>query len=270
MNRRSPFLGIFATFFTFILLMGASISLVLSDGIIQKYRTMASLRGVKSLFWKQGEKVKYYFSLKDQNNKLLEENTLLLSRIDYRESADSSGIVKIEETSAFRFIPAKILSNSTNKLHNYIVLDKGKKDGIKEDMGVITPNGVVGYVSSVSDKYSLVVSFLDINYSVSAIIKSSNTFGPLRWEGKRAKRATLCEIPLHTEINAGDTIVTSGFSTIYPPGIPLGTIDSYKLIDGINYNVSIDLFEDYNSLKFVYVVVNNDQDELQQLILKRE
>lgn len=263
-------MGFFATFFTFVLLMGVSISLILSDGVIQKYNTMAALRSAKSFFWKQGEKVRYYFSLKIQNEKLLDENTLLLSRIDYTNRADSTEIVNIEETSAFRFIPAKIVSNSTNRLHNYIVIDKGKRDGIKEDMGVITPNGVVGYVSSVSDKYSLVVSFLDINYSVSAIIKSSNTFGPLRWEGKRAKRATLCEIPLHTEINAGDTVITSGFSTIYPPGIPLGTIESYKLIDGINYNVEIDLFENYNSLKFVYVVVNNDQDELEKLVLKRE
>lgn len=229
---------------------------------------MEGVRRTQSTFWKWGEGVRYYFSLKETNRQLAEENVRLVKELEqFKLSAativeDSTISDKIPE---YSYTLAKVVRNSTDKMHNYIIIDKGSIDGIKEDMGVITPKGIVGYVHSVGKHYSMVVSFLNIDNSVSAIIKSNGTFGPLRWNGRHRDKALLHEIPLHTVITPGDTIVTSGYSSTYPAGIPIGTIESSRLIDGINYDVTVNLFLDYSSLHFVYIADNVYTEELNEL-----
>lgn len=234
---------------------------------------MEGVRRVQSSFWKGGDNIRYYFSLKKTNKTLSEDNLKLIEELERYKAITSDSVsdsILMAAVPGFSYKPAKVIRNSTDKQHNYIIIDKGASDGIKEDMGVITPNGVVGYVHSVGKHYSMVVSFLDINQSVSSIIKSNGTFGPLRWDGRRIGKAVLHEIPLHTVITPGDTIVTSGYSTVFPAGIPLGTIESSHLVDGINNDVSINLFLDYSSLRYVYVADNAFVEELSELNAKGE
>lgn len=272
MSKRSPFISFLLVVLSFLVLEGICFLLVSNNGIIQRYRLMEGVRRVQSSFWRNGENIRYYFSLKEANDHLVQDNLILFQEAEkykalYGSKVDST-IYGAEE--GFLYKQAKVVRNSTDRQHNYIIIDKGSNDGVKEDMGVITPYGVVGYVHSVGKRFSMVVSFLDIDQSISAIIKSNGTFGPLRWNGKNIKKAILHEIPLHTSVTPGDTIITSGYSAIYPADIPLGTIESAKLIDGINYDVTVKLFLDYSSLHYVFLVKNINAEELSELNEKGE
>lgn len=270
MNRRQPFTRALITLSVFILLEGLAIILVSNNSIIQQYRLMESVRSCQAFFWRQGEEIRYFFSLKKVNQDLLEQNRMLLDELERTSHYEEGILPLVNDTSSFSLTIARVIKNSVNKQHNYLVIDKGSLDGMKEDMGVITSIGVIGHIKSVGKHYSLVTSFLDINHNVSAIIKRNGTFGPVKWDGKQADKATLVEIPLHTEIIVGDTIVTSGYSTIYPANIPIGTIVDSKLVDGINYHLTIKLFENFCSLNYVYVVKNLSRTELDYLLGAKE
>lgn len=274
MNRRSPILNVIITLFSFLIIEGVCLILISYNGNIQRYKLMEGVRRVQSFFWQGGSDIRYYFSLKktnqdlaDENVRLANENTLYRSIIN-SHIKDSTFV--IDSIPTFSFKKASIVRNSTDRQHNYIIIDKGSADGIMPDMGVITHKGIVGYVHSTGKHFSMVVSFLDINQSISALIKKNNTFGPLRWDGKSIDKAILSEIPLHTDFAVGDTIISSGFSAVYPPGIALGTIISSNLVDGINYDLTVNLFEDYSSLHYVFVVFNSSKDELSFLINQGE
>ena len=146
----------------------------------------------------------------------------------------------------FDYIPASVVSNSTDRLHNIIIINKGTRDGVREDMGVITDRGIVGYVLSAGEKYSKVSSVLDIDNMVSAIHRKTNTFGVLQWNGEHA-------------------VVSSGYSLIYPEGLPVGTVSGKELRDGINYDVTVTLYENFSKLRHVYVAVRKDIDQLLEL-----
>jgi rod shape-determining protein MreC len=167
----------------------------------------------------------------------------------------------------FSYIPARVIGNSTNKSHNYIIINKGRKAGVKEDMGVISANGVVGVVNAVSDNYAHIISLLNIKQSVSARISPSRAFGPLIWNGVSTTHAVLTEIPQHIKFRMGDSVVTSGFSAIFPPDIPLGKIVGSKIVLGTHHEIRVKLFQDFKTLKFVNVVVNNNHSEMDSLIL---
>ena len=137
---------------------------------------------------------------------------------------------------------------------------------LKEDMGIITAKGVVGYVLTAGEKYSVVCSLLDIENMVSATISSSNTFGTLYWNGKSTKKALLKDIPIHTEIIKGDTVTTSGYSMIYPPHLPIATITGKSKNNGINYELSVELIEDFNTLMTVYAVCFKEKEEIETLL----
>jgi len=157
--------------------------MISNDSFFQQVKIGGVYMGIRGSFSKAGSEMKYFVNLKKVNEELNSENEALLA-------VDS---VKPQ----FTYISAKIVSNGTNNKHNFIIIDKGRDSGVEEDMGVVSPNGVVGVVSSVSDSYSYVISMLNINQSVSAKIGTSGAFGPLIWDGKRADYALLTEIPQH-------------------------------------------------------------------------
>ena len=142
---------------------------------------------------------------------------------------------------------------------------KGMRDGIREDMGVVTDRGLIGYILSAGERYSKVSSLLDIDNMASATLTSSNTFGVIQWNGKTARQTILHDIPVHTVFSEGDTVVSSGYSLIYPPGIPIGTVSRYEIRDGVNYDITLDLCEEFSRLRHVYVVSRRDIGELEAL-----
>lgn len=276
MWKKSPFIRGLTTVLLFLTLEGASFFFIAKDSLFQQAKISGALMYVKGGIAGFISDVRYFVGLKKTNYILLEENIILKNRLEELSSRllqnDSLDIYTHSKDlePKFSYIPAKIISNSTNKLQNFIIIDKGKNHGIKKDMGVISSQGVVGIVSAVSDKFSYVISFLNTTQSVSAKIAPSQSFGPMVWEGRRTNYAILTEIPYHIKFMVGDTIYTSGFSTTFPPDIPLGTARGSSLIKGTHHRIRVKLFQDFNTLRYVNVVINNNEAELNQIIKENE
>jgi rod shape-determining protein MreC len=166
-------------------------------------------------------------------------------------------------SNAFSFIPAQVTNNQIARMdNNYITLNKGALAGIKEDMGVLSPNGIVGVVINVSTHFSKVIPILNPKYQPSCKIKGTDYFGTLSWDGKDSRYISLKELPQHAAFNIGDTIVTSGFSTVFPEGVPVGTIEDKFKKKGENYNsLKVKLFTNFSALSEVLIVVNALKDE---------
>lgn len=270
---RSPILRGLATIILFLSLEVVSILLIANDSVFQRVKISGALMYFKSSISSATSDVRYYFGLKEKNEILLNENQQLREQLSrYKTKAEMADTLEgfSSVNPDFTYIPAKIISNSTNKLNNYIIINRGRRHGVQKDMGVISPVGVVGVVSSVSDNYSYIISFLNINQSVSARIEPSGAFGPLSWEGRSSDYATLTQVPYHIRVSVGDTVFTSGFSTLYPPDVPLGTIRRSSVIMGTHHSFQVKLFQNFNSLRYVSVVVNNKKEELNQFIQENE
>ncbi len=216
-----------------------------------------------------------YIRLTEINDQLSKENTQLHNLLseNYKLTADSFFFF---EDSLFKqqyvYRSAKVINNSINKQRNYITLNKGRKHGIKPEMGVIANNGVVGIVKSVSDNYSTVLSLLNSRLKISAKIKKNNHHGSLYWDGKDYRRAKLIEIPSHVNINVGDTITTSSFSSVFPEGILIGTADKILPSSGGNFReIIVLLSNDFNQLAYVDVIgdlLKNERLELEKEVEK--
>jgi len=164
---------------------------------------------------------------------------------------------------AYSFIPAQVVNNQVAMMdNNYITLNKGTLAGINEDMGVLSPTGIVGVVVKVTPHFSRVIPILNPKFQPSCKIKRTNFSGKLSWDGKDPQYSSLKELPQHAEFNIGDTIVTSGFSTFFPEGVPVGTIENTFKSKGENYNsVRVKLFTNFSALSEVLIAVNALKEE---------
>jgi len=163
----------------------------------------------------------------------------------------------------FQYLGATVINNNYSRTKNQITLDKGKSDGLVGDMGVISTRGLVGIVSDLSENYATVQSILNTKSRINAKLKKSNHFGTLIWNTKDPNIVQLIDIPRLAEIKTGDTIITGGRSTIFPEGIPIGTVRDFNLdLDDNYYYVNVELFNDMTSLKFVYLIKNNEAEEI--------
>ncbi|MBO4572080.1 MAG: rod shape-determining protein MreC [Bacteroidales bacterium] len=261
--RRSELISLISTVLLFLALEILSIMMASNNSIVQRYRIMGAIRNTQTSMWKTSRKVQYFINYRVENEKLAQENLALRQELDlYKTAADA--VDSVSSKAGYTYILARVVKNSTNKQHNFIVLNRGRNDGIETGMGVITDNGVVGVVNAVQDDYSQVISFLSADQRVSAKIAGNGTFGPLAWKGRSVRQARMTEIPEHTEVNPGDTILTSGFSTIYPPDIPLGKVT--KVFDnGVSIDINVELFQNFGALQHVYVVANNNAGQIKQL-----
>ncbi len=272
MRGRISRIGKITGFLVFVLLETAALMLVSNyDAIKNRQITQILSRPVNSLS-KGLLSIGDYFSLRKDNNRLFQENVALRNENEMlweiigrrAEKMNNSFFIDSDEH-LFTYIPAKIVSNSTDRLKNYIIIDKGIKDSVDVGMGIITEKGIIGYIVSTGERYSKVSSILNIDNMFSAELEKTGTFGTVKWEGASASSVTMREIPVHTVFAEGDTVVSSGYSLIYPAQIPIGTVSNKDLRDGTNYSATIRLFENFNRIKYVYVVKRNDMRELEML-----
>lgn len=270
MKGRNQYILHLVNLLVFILLEAAALWLISGNSVVQRSDIVNSISSVTNTLSSGFGNISGYFrlgkvnrTLADENASLRQENDMLRIALGNLAAADS--LTMPPASLLFDYIPAQIVSNSTDRLHNILIIDKGRSDGIKEDMGVITYRGLVGYVLSTSEHYSKVSSLLDIDNMASATLSRTNTFGVLRWNGQSARRTILHDIPVHTVFEEGDTVVSSGYSLIYPPGIPVGTVVRHELRDGVNYDLTIELFEEFPRLRQVYVVSRRDIHEIEAL-----
>ncbi len=269
MKDRNKYILHLINLLVFILLETAAVWLISRNSVIQRSDILRSVSAVTNTFSSGAGNVGRYFSLGKINRRLSEENVALRRENDRLQAALSDLAVPdslLTESPLFDYIPALVVSNSTDRLHNILIINKGKRDGIAVDMGVVTDRGIIGYILSAGEKYSKVSSILDIDNMASGTLTGSNTFGVIQWDGKTARRTVMHDIPVHTVFSEGDTVVSSGYSLIYPPGIPVGTVSGQMLRDGVNYDLTIDLFEEFSRLRQVYVVSRRDIQELNDLM----
>ncbi|MDX5422696.1 MAG: rod shape-determining protein MreC [Hymenobacteraceae bacterium] len=221
-----------------------------------------------------------YFRLASVNGTLAQENAALREELlQYRleELADSADVldstiyVAPSDTAGsnpYNLIAGRVINNSVRRTNNYLTLAIGTADGVKPGMGVISSNGVVGRVKTVSPHYSTVTSLLHSQLLISAKISKSNTFGTIKWTGGDYRTALLDYIPLHVKPEKGDTIVTSGFNTVFPEGVMVGRISSVeKEADKSFYTIEVELSVDFAQLSYVYVVENPLKEERDTLEL---
>jgi rod shape-determining protein MreC len=258
--------------FLFIILEIMSFIFIFNFNNFQKSRFINSSDFVTGSIYSRYSRITDYFHLSFVNRKLAEENARLRKLVGIPKIArfipDSLRGYQNSEMQ-YSFISARIISNTVNKQQNYLTLDKGSKDGVKTDMGIICADGVVGVITNVSPSFSTAMSLLNVRWNISAKIAKNNYFGTLLWNGKDYQRVLLNDIPFHVMVNVGDTIVTSGFSSLFPEGIRLGTVENVSKEGGTNfYTITVKLFIDYKSLTYVEVIENNKRKEL-DLILKQ-
>ena len=208
-----------------------------------------------------------YFNLKDENSLLIEENTRLRKQL---ESFNASSMINNIDTTAFyskyEFVTAKVINNSFYKSRNILTINKGTNKGVAIDMGVITSNGLVGIVKNTSSNYATVQSILNTNSQINSKLKKSNHFGSLVWNTNNPNIVQLIDIPRSAPVNAGDTIVTGGKSTIFPEGVLIGTINDFILNEDKNsYTVNVKLFNDMTNLEHIYIIKNKDAEEIKLL-----
>ncbi|GGG32504.1 rod shape-determining protein MreC [Bizionia arctica] len=212
--------------------------------------------------------VSEYIHLEKQNELLQKENNDLKSLLyNTTDSLNRSFTDTTYSGISYKFTPAIVIKNSYSLSNNVLLLNKGRRDSIQQDFGVISSEGLVGIIDNTSKKYATVISVLNTSSQISAQLKKSNHFGSLIWNGKSPYLVQLTEIPKIAPIEIGDTIITSGRSSIFPKNIPIGTIDSFNLDTAQNYYViHVKLFNDMTSMEHVYIIENKDSNEINKLI----
>ena len=211
---------------------------------------------------KQINNVKSYFNLVSEN-KLLKEENLILKKNELSYSphvVESKSIIP-------DVIQANVIKNTFNKKRNFILIDKGTVDGVSIDSGVINSYGVIGIINNVSPDYSSIISILNTDLKINAMIKRLSTIGSLSWDGDNPSKMILSDIPSSNQIKLGDTIITGGMSFYFPKGIKLGIISDYETNQTEGYfNIEVSLFNDFSSLNNVYILDKLDNEQINKLI----
>ena len=268
--RKSNIIRNLTTAAIFIALEVAALAMLNNNGALQRMWFSQAAHGFMGTIWGSTQRVKDYFSLRSTNDSLALENHALRVRLAElekfaEESKANTSMTGLKKSSNFQFLPAHVMKISNNTQHNYMIINKGYADGVSEGDGVITGKGAVGIIDAVSENYSYARSFRNHGMSISARLGKLGSVGPLNWNGKGRNEAILSEIPHHMEFAPGDTVYTSGFSSIFPADIPLGVTSEATIVNGATYDIKVRLFEDFASLKYVTIVGNMDREEINNL-----
>ncbi|MDC8003045.1 rod shape-determining protein MreC [Aureisphaera galaxeae] len=250
-------------FLLFLLLFVISFTLTINSHSYHKNKFVTSANFLSGGVYSMKSSVTNYFDLEEQNKILTEENERLRAILANREVETP---LESPIDTNYNFISAKVINNNYARTKNYLTLNKGIRDSLKVDMGVISSQGVVGIINAVSNKYASVQSVLNTNSQVVAKFKKSDQFGTLKWDAEKANIVQLIEIPRLADVAVGDTIVTDGKSTIFPEGILIGTVaDFERKPDQDYYDINVQLFSDMTRVKHVYVISHRDAVEIKQL-----
>lgn len=271
MERLFKFVYKYRAFFTFLLLQLFCAWLVVENNQYQSTRYFNSSNRIAANIISTSQNIREYFALRDINTELAGENAVLRKQLDERNQLiEEYGLSQLKNTviiNRFEYISAKVINNSTNQYKNFITINKGAAQGLTPGMAVISQQGAIGKVKSVSDQHAVLISLLNIDDHVSSKIKRTGHFGTIQWDGTDPRLIDLRYIPRHVSPAVGDTIVTSGYNAVFPEGILIGVIKDVKLSEESPfYQIKVELAQDFSKLAFVEVVKSNlraEQDSLE-------
>lgn len=256
------------TFLLFLLLFSIALVFTIQSHSYHKSKFINSANFLTGGVYNSINNASQYLNLKSQNQLLAEENNRLKAILyNSEDQLDSipSDTTTINKT--YKLSTANIIRNSYAATDNVLLLNKGKNDSIKQDYGVITTKGIVGIIDRVSNNYATVISILNTTNPISAKLKNTGHYGSLEWDGKSPNSIQLVDVEKIAPVVEGDTIVTSGRSSIFPKGIPVGTIKDFKLDTAENYyEINVTLFNDMTNIEHVHIIENNDIQEITNLL----
>lgn len=258
----------------FIILEIAALAMLKSSSTLQNIWINRFSHKTLAVLWGSGETVRNHFRLEKQNRELAEENFRLNEELKaYRAAADAETEKKSvvsDRNWGFISIPATVIKISRNSSHNYIILNKGSEDGVKPHSGIIADKGVVGTVCAVDEHYSYGLTIMNSKTSISARIGKTGIVAPVVWDGIHSNRGILKDIPMHCSIEPGDTVVTSGFSSVFPPDLPIGVTGDTHVADGVTNNTDVIFFQDFSTLRYVTIVENPERGKIENLENSKE
>ncbi|MDP2424484.1 MAG: rod shape-determining protein MreC [Bacteroidales bacterium] len=247
-------------YFLFALLEVIAFALIINSTVYQRWVFVNSTQKITGSVYSVYANLQEYFNLRNTNQILARENALLhqaLQHPTYRHDEKPFGKDSLPYPSQYQYIDAKVISNTVTLRNNYLMLNKGKRHGVDKDMAVISSNGIVGIVINASNNFSWVMSVLNDNTKINGKLLKDNYQGSLTWDGGNYRTGTLSDLPAHVGLAQGDTIVTSGYSLLFPEGIMIGTIEDFNIGKGDHfYTIKVHFSVDYNNLRYVYVVKN--------------
>lgn len=274
MHNLTEFLAKHNHWFVFLVLEVVSMVLLFRYNSYQGSVWFSSANAVTGKVYEWDSAVESFFSLSGVNSQLTQRNAFLeqqvrmlddsIARLTRSQEAAVTRLSSMVPFQGCRLIPAKVVANMVNRYDNLITIDKGSADGVKRDMGVVCGMGVVGIVYLVSEHYSIVIPALNSHSNISCTIQRRGYFGYLRWRGGSSQLAYLEDVPRHAHFELGDNVVTSGYSSVFPPGVMVGKVlHVFNSADGLSYRVQVKLSTDFARLRDVCLV---DDSALQERI----
>ena len=271
MRNLINFLIKYSVVFLFLILQTISLGLIFQNQAYQRSVFLSSTNSVVAGLFQATTSVTDFLKLKSANQELANENTWLRNELTVLQARlmvveDRINDFRVPPEMEYDFVLAKVISNSTNKIQNYITINKGAIDGIQPDMGVISSEGVVGVVKTVSNRFATIIPVLSPMLQLNSKFKHTNYYGPLLWKGEDYRYAQLGDIARHVDVNMGDTIVTSGLTKTFPEGFLVGVVDDYSLGDSSpSFDIKVKLAVNFKTLSYVKVIRYLNYSEQKEL-----
>ena len=265
------FLARHLNFILFLLLEGAALTLIINDSNYHNARITKGVRGLTRRLEEKITNVRDYLILRDINTRLSIDIATLRNEMQRMYSKDSTLFFSDRDFTVnqnYEYIVARTVNNSVNRQKNFFTLNKGSRQGITLDMGVISQEGVAGIIIACSENYSLAMSLINIDFRLSSRIRSNGYFGSLTWDGRDYRYAVLNDIPQHVIVQIGDTIETTSYSAIFPEGLMVGQVSDISRSGSDFYRITVRLSTDFRRLNYVDIIKNNSREE--QIILEEK
>jgi rod shape-determining protein MreC len=258
------FLARFNNLIIFLILEGVSVYLLATRNSYHNTRVEFGIRSLTHGIEERVSNTRSYLSLREVNKSIAAENAALKNSIERLIRSEKSEFISVSDSAhnqQYTHTSAEVIDNSVNRQKNFFTVNKGYLQGVRVDMAVVSVDGVAGKIVGCSQNFSIAMSLLNLDFKLSARIKSNGYFGSLSWDGRDYSKAILGEIPQHVSVNVGDTIETTGYSAIFPEGIMVGIVSDFEKKGGDFYRINVLLSTDFKKLHFVDVIGNMKKTE---------
>ena len=272
------FIARFSNLLFFLFLQVLALSMLFRYNKFHQAEYMNVANEVTGRFYVRYNKIETYFTLQKENEKLRQQNADLLNKLRSDFSVpdssvqlvtDSFRVDSLEQYRKYLYLPAKVIGNSIDGQNNFVTLHRGSNQGVGVNMAVIGPEGVVGKIVNVSPNMSVAMSLLHRKNSVVALLKKGGGFGEVTWDGKDPRYVTLSNIPRTIKVDKGDTVVTSSYSDIFPPGKVVGYVQEVREDKSSStYNLKLRTATDFYSVQHAFIVKNMQKAEMDSLMKK--